>query len=254
MDTSDPRQKTELFEPTQGQEEYILRSRDQVISVLKELSKRPDIVTAYFGGGKHHMLTAVLAVLPERDLAVLDIGPEETLNRRAQAAERLVCVTKHDGVAVRFSLSGLSRAKFQGREVFAAPLPESVLRLQRREFFRVHVPLMNPVTCRIPCPDGGTLTLNVSDISVGGIGLIDPTFRIEPIPTTVLEQCYLTIPDFDSFNVDLEIRSAHRLRQRDGNEVNRIGCRYAHLAPDKLVIIQRYINKLQIEQRASQPD
>ncbi len=51
----------------------------------------------------------------------------------------------------------------------AAPIHDSLLRLHRREFFRVHTPLLEPITCRFDNGENGEneeLTLPLADISI----------------------------------------------------------------------------------------
>ncbi len=48
----------------------------------------------------------------------------------------------------------------------AAPIHDSLLRLHRREFFRVHTPLLEPITCRFDNGENEELTLPLADISI----------------------------------------------------------------------------------------
>jgi c-di-GMP-binding flagellar brake protein YcgR len=158
-----------------------------------------------------------------------------------------VCVTRHDHVSVRFSCSGLQRAKFQGRTVFAAPLPTSVYRPQRREFFRVATPIYNPLRIRIPQPQGDPLDLMVVDLSCGGVGIYDPQESLKAQPGDAIAGCGLELPGFGRFVCDLEVRNMVRVRRADGDEVKRIGCQFKGLAMDANALIQRYLHKLQLE-------
>ncbi len=244
-------EKTELSVPYE-QEQYVLRSRPDIIHVLRELSRKPDIITGYFNEGSSYLLTAVLGVLPDRDLVVLDHGPDDTVNQWATAADRIICVTKHDNVTIRFAISDLKRAKFQQQPVFAAPLPDGVFRLQRREFFRVPAPMLNPIVCRVS-EENHDWDLEAVDISIGGIGLIDRSLQFQVDPPRTIEGCVLKLPEQD-LAIDVEIRYWSKFRLRDGREVRRIGCAFRGVTPDKNVVLQRFINKLQVEQRATSPD
>ncbi len=241
--------KTELSAVTEH-EKYLLYSRTAIINVLLDLSKRPDIITAYFNGGREYLLTAVLTVLPERDLVVLDYGADEKQNRRMLAADRIVCVTKHDNISIKFSCEELQRARFQERQAFAARLPETLFRLQRREFFRVSTPVFNPLKCVIPNEEHAALELNIADISVGGIGLADPYCRFAPEPGTVLRECQIDLAEFGTLSCDLLVRNSYLQSQHDGGKLRRIGCAFVNLPLDKNAILQRYIHRIQIEQKA----
>lgn len=242
-------QKTGLFSVDE-QEKYMLYSKEAIIRVLNELSKKPDIITAYFNGGKEYLLTAVLGVLTDRDLVVLDLGPDEKRNERALERGRLVCVSKHDNIDIKFRCEGLRRARYQGRAALACPLPESLYRLQRREFFRVATPTINVLKCRIPQQDTDPLELPIVDISCGGVGLHDLSRHLEAQPPDIIRGCGIELPEFGFLVVDLQVRNIIPQTLNDGREVNRVGCAFMGLSLDKNALIQRYINKLQVDQKA----
>lgn len=249
MIQNDDSHKTALFEMS-GQEKYLLQSPTAIANVLHDLAKKPDIITAYFNRGSEYQLTAVLAVMPERDLVVLDYGADEAMNRRMLASERVVCVTKHDNISIKFTCTNLVRAKFHEHPAFAAPLPKALFRLQRREYFRVITPIIHPVLCHMAIPPGNTAALRVIDMSVGGVALADPQFLLEGTLGQLLGGCSIEMPDFGSISTDLEIRNALAMSAGDNQRVQRVGCAFRNLSIDNANLLQRYIHRLQIQQKA----
>lgn len=249
MPEYDIAKKTSLVSAA-DQEQYLVKSRLELVRVLSELTKRPDIITAYFDSGQQYILTAVLGVIEERNLIVLDYGPDEMLNQRALEFGQLVCVTKHDRIDTRFTVTNLQRAKYQDRQVLAAPLPETVYRLQRREYFRVHTPVANPLKCKVPVKGGSPLVLDVVDISVGGLGLVDYSLELEMEAHEVIKGCTIDLPHFGELRVDLQIRNFSLQPYNNEGQIRRIGCAFFELPTKKHTKIQRYINKLQIDQKA----
>lgn len=245
--------KTELFDGGDD-ERFLLTSKIAIANVLTDLGKRPDILTAYFNHGKEYLLTAVLAVMPERNLLVLDYGADEKLNQRLLEYGRAVCVTKHDNINIKFGCTILQRAKFQERQALAASLPETLYRQQRREFFRVALPLINAVKCYIPQGEQGELALSMTDISCGGIGLIDPTRQFNPEPGTLLRGCRAELPEAGTLVFDLVVRNNFLQMQNDGTQARRVGCAFNGLPVDKNAVIQRYLHRVQIEQKAKSRD
>lgn len=245
-DYSDAR-KTNLSEFEQ-QEQFLLHAKGEIVHVLNDLSRKPDIITGYFDRGERYLLTAVLAVLAERGLVVLDYGPDETLNEALLRSGRLVCATKHERIHIKFTLEGVQRARFQGKPVFAAPLPETVFRLQRREYFRVRTPITTPVTCEVPWGDERR-QLVVADVGYGGLALVDDDCSYPGDLNDVLKGCVLTLPGNETLQVDLEVRNRVPLRHKDGAEFQRIGCQFVQLPLQHNVVIQRYIHQLQVAQK-----
>lgn len=240
-------QRTELFDI---QEEYLLYSKPEITRVLRDLAKKPEIITAYINGGPRYFLTAVIAVLPERDMVVLDYGADEEANALALRAERLVCVTRFERVNVRFTCMGIQRAKYQGRTVLAAPLPESVYRPQRREYFRVTTPTVIPLRIRVPQPNGTAVELAVLDLSCGGAGMYDPTKTFTGEPGELIKGCELELPGFGRIVFDLEIRNHVPSQRNDGTPMLRIGGQFRGLSNDGTALLQRYLHKLQLEAKS----
>jgi c-di-GMP-binding flagellar brake protein YcgR len=131
--------------------------------------------------------------------------------------------------------------------VFAAPLPASVYRPQRREFFRVNTPTYNPLRIRIPQRSADPLDLMVVDLSCGGIGIHDFDGSLAVQPGEIIKGCGLELPGFGRFVCDLEVRNIINMRTAEGESVRRIGCQFVGLAIDANALIQRYLHKLQLE-------
>lgn len=243
--------KTELFDGGDD-ERFLLTSKTAIANVLIDLSKRPDILTAYFNHGKEYILTAVLAVMPERNLLVLDYGADERLNQRLLEYGRAVCVTRHDNISIKFGCNILQRAKFQERQALAASLPETLFRQQRREFFRVTLPVVNAIKCHIPRPEQEPQALNMIDISCGGIGLIDPLRRFAPEVGTLLPGCRVDLPEEGVIHANVEIRNRLPLDSRQGTY--RIGCRLLNLDSRSNAAILRYIHRVELERRKVRKD
>lgn len=230
-------------------DKYLLDSRDEVVMSLLELSKKPDLITAYYGHANDVIITTVVDVLQERNLVILECGPNSEKNRQLLSAGSTTCLSKHNDIDIRFQLNGLRSARYQGQSVFAAPIPETLLRLQRREFFRVHTPLMTPITCHFE-HQGSQLALPLADISIGGLALVDAKKCFNAEQGIVLPQCTLCFPEQGGeIELALEVRGIFMYGQNEGKKVRRIGCAYLDLSPSDSHFIQRYINRLQIQQK-----
>lgn len=244
MPDYDQAEQTQLTEPDKL-EQYLITGQ-QVVQLLRHMAEKTTIITAYFDGGRHFMLSAVVGVLQDRNLVVLDIGPDEATTQRALNAGRLLCTARIDGVTVRFSLEGLSSAKYQGHQSIAAPLPQSAYRFQRREFYRATTPTVVPATCRIPLGEGEPATLIIADISCGGVGVIDKEGRLTTEVMAEHAGALLSLPDFGELRVDLQVRSHSSHIQRNNERVQRYGMQFLRLSMSDNVFLQRYVTKLQM--------
>lgn len=228
-------------------ERFTIRCKGEIVHMLSELAKQTDIITAYGPGDDNYLLTRVIAVLPERNTVVFEQGADEGHIRRFLEGERMSCVTTHNQVTIRFSVKDLQQGRYQNLAVFAAPIPESLVRLQRRDFFRVATPLIAPVVCRIPLRDGSFIELPLADISGGGLCLLDPHQQFNGALGERLERCVLSVPGHGPLPLSLEVRSLVRQSQRSGPPLLRIGCRFGELSHAQGAVIQRFILRLQVE-------
>lgn len=255
--TPDSTQEPVKFELDNGDiyAKYMLYSRAEILFVLRSLLKKTCMTTVYFDNGRSFFLTALLDIDERTGRLLFDTGSDAAINARALKADKLLCTALLDKVKIQFSLSGLQSAEFTGRAAFRAQLPEAVLRLQRREYFRLDTPQGNPLICqaRVPREDGSETALNLPllDISGGGVGLSAPLEAESFIaPGLILPNCRIDFPEEGVLQVSLTVRNQFRVTARNGNQFLRIGCEFVDLPGNRLTMIQRYITRIERERKA----
>jgi c-di-GMP-binding flagellar brake protein YcgR len=241
-----------LLEPS-DHAQYLLRTKNEILFILRGLMASTDHITIYFNEGRDFLLSAVIQV--DDDGLVLDYGGNLAADARALAADRLFCVTVHDKIRVQFALRGLRKIDYLGRPAFRAALPDSVLRLQRREYYRLTTPIVHPIKCQIPVmKEGGLSTTvmeaNVVDISGGGLAMMVPPAGLIFSAGDVFENCRIQLPDVGVVITTLEIRNVFDVTLRTGAQVARAGCQFTNLPGPMLTLIQRYIIKVERERKA----
>lgn len=230
--------------------EYLLHSPREIVAVLRQVVTQGDLVTVYFNSGKDFLLTTLLAV-NDREI-LLDRGSSEEMNQRALEAGRIFCITRHDKVKLQFILAGVRETQHDGRIVFAATLPETLLRLQRREYFRLRTPITRPLICDIPVVmSDGSIQIyphDVIDISIGGLSL-----QVDEVPF-VLDQewpdCRLDLPQIGVVNTTVRIVNLYETVLRNGQPSQRAGCQFVNLPTSTQNLIQRYIVRMERERKA----
>ena len=238
-----------------GLEKFMLRGKRQIAQLLQELIDNRCLISAHTGGG-HSFMTAVLRVDEDNERIVLDASPDADANRRALAAERVQCVTVLDHIRIQFALAGLSSAQEKSHPALSAPIPKEMLRLQRREFFRLKVPLAHELTCVLAAEDLARKPVQVStrviDIGGGGIAVMVAPTAAELVIGGTLPECRLSLPDGDPIELTLEVRNITRQTQRNGTEQLRVGLRFADLPRNAEARIQRYIFNTERERNAKE--
>ena len=61
--------------------------------------------------------------------------------------------------------------KARNDPAFVAEFPEVLFYVQRREYFRVDAPVLNPYVCKGQLADGSAFRFEVHDLSLGGVGI-----------------------------------------------------------------------------------
>lgn len=231
---------------------YMLRTPAEVSMVLRNLNDRVSQITVFFNEGQDMLLTTVAAVA--NDHLVLDFGPDEEMNRKALTAEKHFCVTMLDKVRIQFILRGFQKIEHEGRPAFLCALPEELLRLQRREYYRLLTPIVRPLLCTVPIPlPSGDIHLHeahVFDISGGGMGIAAPPEGVPFALDMKFPNCRVDLPEVGIVTGALRVRSLFNVTLRSGATMRRAGCEFVDLPGPMMTLIQRYIIKVERERKA----
>lgn len=233
--------------------QYLLRTKNEILFVLRGLLAGTHHITVHFNEGHDLFLTAILQLDDEG--LTLDHGANAETNGRALLAERLFCVTSHEKIRIQFQIRRLKEVMYEGRPAFRAALPEAVLRLQRREYFRLTTPVAHPIKCRIPVmTEAGmsstVMEANVVDISGGGLAVMAPPENLIFSAGDIFENCRIELPDVGIILTSLQIRNVFEITLRNGSRVTRAGCQFTNLPGQMLTLVQRYIIKVERERKA----
>jgi flagellar brake protein len=243
------------LEQTDDYSKFLLYSKSEIVFVLRGLIQKGAMITVYFDHGKSFLLTSLLALSPDNNDLIVDIGSDEEMNRKALLADKLIFITMIDKVKVQFSLGKLTSAQHEGRQAFRGALPETLLRLQRREYFRLSTPIAHPVMCVIPLKraDGSTLVVDVPllDLSGGGVGLMASSEQAALFETDMIfPDCKIALPDEGLLVATLAVRNTYEITTKNGSHHVRVGCEFIDLPSSRLTMIQRYITRVERERKA----
>lgn len=234
---------------------YLLYSKTEILFVLRSLIQKGAMLTVYFDQGASFLLTSLVAIAPDNASLLFDCGSNDEMNRKALCADKLIFTATLDKVKIQFSLRKLELASNEGQPVFRGALPEALLRLQRREYYRLSTPIANPIECLITViqENGSTLQMAAPllDISGGGVGLMLPADACGLYAVgTSLPACRLALPEAGLLSADLYVRNAFDVATKSGSHYLRVGCEYINLPGTRLTMIQRYITRTERERKA----
>lgn len=231
--------------------QYTLTSQVEIVHHLKSIIKNGYMVTVFSNKGKTFILTRILDVDAKAQTLVFDWGSEPDTNLQMLASERNVFVCSPDGVKTQFITGQVREIAYKGAPAFEVSLPDQVIKLQRREFFRIRTPVGQPLICTLGNYGGAPLELQVFDISLGGMALWLPELTMPGFEIGAqYSPCVVDIKPFGQLNLTLEVRHRLPVQLRNGLEAMRIGCTFLHLPMYMESLIQRYVGQLERERRA----
>ncbi|MFS2223928.1 flagellar brake protein [Pantoea sp. B65] len=186
----------------EDKEQYLKRGTLAVLGVLRDLEKQQTPVRIASARGQ--FISRLLFV--DQEQIVVDYGSNHYDNQLMLQSEDLHISAETHGAKVEFSLPVLTATEYEGLPAFAAPLPELLWMLQRREFFRVNAPLEPVFFCETRWPDGGKARFRLQDVSLGGIGVLVDDVLPEDLHTgDILHNLRVELGKYGRFEVDAQL-------------------------------------------------
>ncbi len=232
---------------------YQVHSRREILSLLRALEEQRQLLTLLVNGSPEAVITSVLGVDEESGTLYIDAASNPAMNRRAAESDNLSFETVLDRIRILFFATEAQECTYEDLPALALPIPDSVIRLQRREYYRVPTPITNPVRCTIAIQrELGTenVTLTLQNVSGGGVALIDEKKSLDTTLGTIYHDCRIHLPGNTTVVTSLQVRNSQDVTLPTGKTVRRVGCLFIELPPAMLAAIQRYITKLEREQNA----
>ena len=229
---------------------FEVQAAEEVVFILRGLMKNGARITAYLDDSDDFMLTSLLRIDGESNSLMLALDSSKFLNRKAQLAGKVVCITNQGKIKIQFTLGGLNLVKLDDVNAFRAEIPESLIRLQRRDYFRLTVPKGKPLVCMIPIkPEGGKAVeygANIVNISGRGLTAIVPE-GLEFAVNQEFPNCRIDLPDGGTVVTVLQVRSVYDVTLTGGRIIQRAGCQFVKMPNAVQHLILKYILKVESE-------
>ena len=232
---------------------YLIRSPVEILFILRAVAQRNAMVALHLSSGNDFILTSILDIDSDAGELVLDYGDNQKLSHQALSEDKLVCTTVHDQVKVQFACNGLRKIRYNGKDAFGARLPDALLRVQRRENFRVATPETKPLKCIITLPPGhspATAEVMLLDISCGGMAVVDHHPKVALDPGTTYPKCRLELPGIGTIAFAMRVQESFPHTLKNGLTCKRAGCEFISMPESMGAMVQRYIIQLERERNA----
>lgn len=227
---------------------YVLDGQTDIVFYFRAMKDRKANVSVYAGRASESFLTALLAIDEQREVAVFDAPRDEKLMERAVRSAPLVFLTSLERVKIQFMVPRCTPVEFEGSPAFEIPLPTRMLRLQRRDYYRLILPPHPRLRCLIPTGESGgrMVEATIVDISGGGLAVVAPPSSLSLSVDSLIDNCQITLPEVGTISATLQVRNVFRVTQRGGTEL-RAGCQFIGLPGSADALIQRYILRMEKE-------
>lgn len=216
---------------------------------LRNLANRGDFLTVQYKSGQ--LVTRILDVDVRQRTFMFDWGALAEQNRGLLASPECTFRATPEGVRVEFSTRTPSETRLEGGAAFEASFPQILYYMQRREYFRVDAPILDPFSCLGRLPDGETFRFEIQDLSLGGIGLRTTDERVADLPLgLIVPEVEVHLSTTGMLALDLELVSLRATDLPNGSRRFQLGMRFVSLPGAAENTLQRLITQLEMRRRS----
>lgn len=239
--------KIEVF-TGDSENDFILLDPKEILAVLRDIAAHKRRVALYYNDDNSMVLTLLLAV-DEQGLWV-DAAPDPRDNRHIERSPRIVFVSTHNQCKVQWVSTETTQGLYQNAAAFYLPLPRKLLRLQRRDYYRLLTPEPGAPRCVIrPQPEQQHIRheVTIMDISLGGVALVCREDGVPLTPGTIYRNCEIELPEVGTVHADIEVKNTFEVTDRRGIVKRRAGCVFVQPDGETTIKLQRYVALMQQE-------
>ena len=232
---------------TDEDDQYSISSSKEIEFILRSIAQNHSRIALYYSDADEFILTTLLGV----DATGLWLGQGQKAQevRHISDSKHLIFVSSHNQVKIQFSTTHAREEIYEGQAAFFLAFPHSIHRLQRREYFRLIMPVASPLLCIIPDAKPVTtpppLEVTIMDISGGGVGLTCAEQDTALVPGQTYKGCKIALPDIGELIGTIEVRNLVVLGTASGQTVRRAGCEFKELDSGSEILLQRYVTAMQ---------
>ncbi len=227
-------------------DQYRITAVREIEFILQNIIKSGSLIALYASETNDFILSTLLGV----DASGLWVGKskDEHKNECILKSHKMIFVSSHAQVKVQFVSGQATLSVYQGQPAFFLPFPQSIYRLQRREYYRLTTPVSHPLLCIIPhnqTEKRHPHEVTIMDISGGGVGLTCTEQETVLVPGHTYKNCQINLLEVGELIGTIEVKNLVVLTTPDGKTVRRAGCEFKDLDGTSTNMLQRYVTAMQ---------
>jgi c-di-GMP-binding flagellar brake protein YcgR len=231
---------------------FLIHNSENIIGKLSILLKSKCLITVYYGDNDDSFLTTILDIYIENRYLTFYHGPKEDLIEQLLGSHKITFKTEYAGIKVAFEALKIAKIQHQGVPIFVIPVPESMLWVETRDFYRVKSPDPKSSYCQLTRKDQEPINLKLYDISLSGLSVLNACSEVSALmaPDTHVENCKLVLADTGEDSISFHIgRSRYIVNPEQVTRMEKIGCKFTRITPVFETAIQRYMQRVEKESR-----
>jgi c-di-GMP-binding flagellar brake protein YcgR len=232
--------------------DYRISEPSERARLLAELVSTGDRVSIYDNPDAEAGLESrLLSFDIARDSLEFEILPKQSQSVHFGSSSQVVAVAVMAQVKLQFDLGPL-RVDVQATQ-FEVKAPSSVVRLQRRDAYRVHPPREAgaQIFIRESVAGGNEWRAPVLDLSATGLAF-QWSHSTPPTDGAMLPSCRLELAGVPAITCQLRVKST-KLQGPPGSRIARVGGEFIGLDSSAARAIQVYVNAAQTRSRSRKP-
>jgi c-di-GMP-binding flagellar brake protein YcgR len=224
--------------------DYTVHNRFQIINHLTLLYKKKCLILLNFGENRT-FVTTLAAIEPQKDLVLFDPAPSEHLNSHLLSASKVEFNANFSGIKVHFQGSNIKKTQLGGETFFSMPIPQSIQWMQRRQFYRVRLPLLRSTLVKIVVEDQFLADLPFYDISISGFAMVNEFSGLSHFfeKGRKFTGCQLILENFLNQEIEFEVMHVLAFNPNQPDSAQKIGCKFIALKPAAESGIQLYMQR-----------
>jgi c-di-GMP-binding flagellar brake protein YcgR len=242
--------------------DYLVKNPRLIVEHLTDLYKNRCIISAHFGADHASFLTIITEFDPKKNLLIVDGAPTELLNTQLLNSSEVLFHTQLDGIKVSFASNRIKKTMLEGRAAFEIGFPKAIYWLQRRQFFRVRIPMSHTESffelstgksiSQLVNPLEDTIVFQLADLSINGFAAFNTS---EEYAKLLIEHkefngCKFHLNDGNQDTISFIIKEVTESKLTATNkQEQRIGCLFTNLTPQFESSIQRYMQFIERQKR-----
>lgn len=228
-------------------ERFRINNPVDVMGYLREATRSRILCNVRATGHGESYLSRLFAIDGSTNSLVFDTPRAPVIARLlVPGASVSVELTLHH-VRIHFDAMIRQVATYQNEPSLFVALPNAIIRLQRRENFRISVPTRRPVRLTLNADQPGLRNLKLSDLSCGGASVTLAGVLDEYPVGKVFEGVRLILDEETEYDLDARVRHASALRMSGLVGDLRVGFQFVNTPPGFEPAIARLVNEIALD-------